>query len=474
MLSPFVEVTVDLLDNVSVLCAYFSVSFWLFAQLPQVIKNHTDKSVEGLSLAFLLCWFSGDFLNLVSCLLNDAMMFQTLLSSYYCLIDLVLAAQYYYYKNMYHNPASKWYHRRHHHHHGNNSNNNHHHPHYRHTPTFTPTAPAMSPRASLRANLDNYYGSIDRKIDTTTAPAPAPRKVEGLFGRSGSTSTARSVAIAASTLVGRVSKAEAAPIASVPHNNSTLFELINFAHAATILFTANIGKLLAWSCTLLYLVSRFPQIYTNYKFKSTAGVSLKLVCFALCGNLFYSFSLLLCRNSTAGGEVSRAFWDAELSYFIGAIGTVASDIFVLCQWCLYDKNRVSTGRSNRLRPRSVGNTPSTTAAAAAVAATTTVANTNITASLPRTIAAAVPGNMSTPIEVAESIKSTLSPSHIKKLNESTPLSPIDFLLDTYVPQLEVQSNKQKLSHTPSRRSSVLREDVLGGNGISDNIYVIEQ
>lgn len=135
------EGTLDFLAKISALSGYLSISFWLFAQIPQVIKNHTDKSVDGFALGFLLCWFGGDFLNLISCLLNDAMAFQILLSGYYCLIDIILALQYYYYKNMYHNPNSKWYH-----------------------PQRRKYKHIHSPRMSLRHNLE-VYGSIDNQIN---------------------------------------------------------------------------------------------------------------------------------------------------------------------------------------------------------------------------------------------------------------------------------------------------------------------
>ncbi|ODQ44592.1 hypothetical protein PICMEDRAFT_24166, partial [Pichia membranifaciens NRRL Y-2026] len=270
------------------LSGYLSISFWLFAQIPQVIKNHTDKSVDGFSLGFLLCWFAGDFLNLVSCLLNDAMAFQILLSGYYCAIDLVLAFQYYYYKRMYHNPESRWYH-----------------------PPRRRGKHARSPRTSLRDNLETY-GSIDTEmmIDQRMLQQQQPQgQRTGVFKKQ----NAGISKLVTSALISGFTKVQGLPIVQ------------------QYIDTELLGKILAWACTALYLVSRIPQIYTNYKLQSTRGISLKLICFALCGNFFYSASLLLSENSTVGGDVSREFWKAELSYLIGAVGTVVFDCSVLVQ-----------------------------------------------------------------------------------------------------------------------------------------------
>lgn len=41
---------------------YLSIAFWLCAQLPQVIKNATLRSCEGLALPFLINWLFGGYL----------------------------------------------------------------------------------------------------------------------------------------------------------------------------------------------------------------------------------------------------------------------------------------------------------------------------------------------------------------------------------------------------------------------------
>lgn len=442
--------TVQLLNNLSGLSGYLSISFWLFAQLPQVIKNHNDKSVEGFSLGFLLCWFAGDFLNLVSCVLNNAMMFQILLSGYYCTIDIILAFQYYYYKNMYHNAESRWYHK----------------PKKRHSKHI------KSPRTSLRDNLETY-GSIDFEISSVkepnhSGPIPTPHdykkspKVKGIFRKKNQNNISKFVTTA---LISSFSKVEGIPIGHVgkeKQNNSIIHKIVTFFMTINKIKT---GKLLAWTCTLLYLISRIPQIITNYKLRSTKGVSIKLIIFALFGNLFYSMSLLLCESSIIGGDKSKDFWESELSYFLGAIGTVLFDFVVVLQWYIYDIRgryiRTKSGKLKFISPKMETNS--------------VLCNSLDNKDKIKSIQIAhnphhqhqhphhhhqhhyhTYTKRSDPIEMSASVKSTLSPNHIKKISESTPLSPMDFLLDDF------------MSHKNTTIGSIISSSQLGRKKKSAN------
>ncbi|WVR05156.1 hypothetical protein IAU60_002168 [Kwoniella sp. DSM 27419] len=76
---------------------YTSIGCWLCAQLPQVVKNASLRSCEGLALPFLCNWLFGDLTNLIGCLLTDQLPFQTYLAMYFCMIDLALVGQYIHY-----------------------------------------------------------------------------------------------------------------------------------------------------------------------------------------------------------------------------------------------------------------------------------------------------------------------------------------------------------------------------------------
>lgn len=108
------------------------------------------------------------------------------------------------------------------------------------------------------------------------------------------------------------------------------------------------GTVLSWTSTVLYLGSRLPQLFKNWRRKSTAGLSPHLFIAAFCGNLFYSSALFT--NPCAwedfeayggGGWVGedgsdRAEWVlAALPFFLGAFGVLGLDASVGVQFLMY-------------------------------------------------------------------------------------------------------------------------------------------
>ena len=74
-----------------------SITAWLFSQLPQLIKNYKNRSVEGLSVLFLLNWLLGDVCNFLGAIMLNQMFFQKAVAAYYVAVDFVLMGQYFWY-----------------------------------------------------------------------------------------------------------------------------------------------------------------------------------------------------------------------------------------------------------------------------------------------------------------------------------------------------------------------------------------
>jgi uncharacterized protein with PQ loop repeat len=53
----------------------------------------------------------------------------------------------------------------------------------------------------------------------------------------------------------------------------------------------NVGETLAWITSSIYIFGRFPQIYKNWKLRSTQGLSIWMFIFTMLGNGFYLFSI---------------------------------------------------------------------------------------------------------------------------------------------------------------------------------------
>ncbi|KAG8483673.1 hypothetical protein CXB51_023464 [Gossypium anomalum] len=66
-------------DQVSFGLGLISVLSWGVAEIPQIITNYKEKSVEGLSLGFLITWIIGDLFNLFGCVLEPATFAKTFL-----------------------------------------------------------------------------------------------------------------------------------------------------------------------------------------------------------------------------------------------------------------------------------------------------------------------------------------------------------------------------------------------------------
>ncbi|CAG8610935.1 33883_t:CDS:2, partial [Racocetra persica] len=99
-------------------------------------------------------------------------------------------------------------------------------------------------------------------------------------------------------------------------------------HAETI------GRIFAWTCTVLYLTSRMPQIWKNHKRKSVEGLSIFMFIFAALGNLTYTLSI----TSNPLAQTSPTYLKESIPYILGSIGTLVFDLTIFLQWC-YWKNR---------------------------------------------------------------------------------------------------------------------------------------
>ncbi|KNC81060.1 hypothetical protein SARC_06602 [Sphaeroforma arctica JP610] len=90
-----------------------------------------------------------------------------------------------------------------------------------------------------------------------------------------------------------------------------------------------IGLVLGWASSVLYVVSRIPQLYKNYVRKSCEGLSVWMFFFGVIGNLTYSLSIFV--KSTEADYLLNS-----LPYIIGSIGTLGFDLTIFLQFFLYN------------------------------------------------------------------------------------------------------------------------------------------
>ncbi|KAM9750862.1 lysosomal amino acid transporter 1 homolog isoform 1-T2 [Menidia menidia] len=92
--------------------------------------------------------------------------------------------------------------------------------------------------------------------------------------------------------------------------------------------------------SVLYLCSRLPQMYTNYKRKSTEGVSYFLFALVILGNTTYGLSVLLKNPDLGQGE--KSYLVHHLPWLIGSLGTLSLDLMISIQFLIYRKAAVQS------------------------------------------------------------------------------------------------------------------------------------
>ncbi|XP_072740375.1 lysosomal amino acid transporter 1 homolog [Ciconia boyciana] len=101
-----------------------------------------------------------------------------------------------------------------------------------------------------------------------------------------------------------------------------------------------IGFTIGSISSVLYLCSRVPQIYTNYKRKSTIGVSYSLFALVMLGNLLYGLSVLLKNPEPGQGEGDYVLH--HLPWLVGSLGVLSLDVVISFQFLAYRRGRPGT------------------------------------------------------------------------------------------------------------------------------------
>lgn len=87
---------------------------------------------------------------------------------------------------------------------------------------------------------------------------------------------------------------------------------------------------LAWISVFIYIIGRLPQIYKNYKSKSTHGLSSSMFILIILGNVFYISSIIVI-------STSPAYIIKNLPWIILICGCTLFDLIILLQCIIYNK-----------------------------------------------------------------------------------------------------------------------------------------
>jgi uncharacterized protein with PQ loop repeat len=358
-----------LLSTVLGVCSILS---WLFAQVPQIIKNFNLRSTSGLSVFFLGEWLLGDVSNLLGSLFTGQATWQVVLATYYCSVDCVLCGQWIWYEYLHHGRTVRrvrWWRKSRGTHNRNVEDG---------SKTQTPNilidgvppqkvikskaiaakgkipGPDLSPAVSgsegsswrpsslfTRPQFASYSSVGSTLTDSPPSdsqPRPIPRLLRTPRAES-PTPSPRTVLYITLLLciVARASPVSAGPLV-----------LSGTPHAKEITTIQWVGGIFSWLSTALYLGSRLPQLLHNASRRSTEGLSPTLFLAAFFGNLFYSSSIVTNPSlwedlppygggGWAGPEGTlRGPWATRaMPFFLGAAGVLLMDAAVGVQFLIY-------------------------------------------------------------------------------------------------------------------------------------------
>ena len=325
-----------------------SIISWLFAQLPQIYKNHKLKSASGLSIFFLAEWLLGDLTNLLGALFTDQAAWQVIIAAYYVTVDVCLLLQYVWYAH-----AKPWRKARlvdygpdQDAHNGSSA------------AVLEGVSPATGSTPSADAQTKSKKEEPPLSLSPSSSKGAEPLQAVNL---SQSSNEKRNVHHSQRTILYHQPSLLPSPrilvlitlicvalTSATPYHSHTMSVTPNVDRSQRASSAEFVGRIFSWTSTALYLLSRLPQIYKNSLRRSTSGLSPTLFIAAFFGNLFYSTSILT--NPLAwdsyppyglhgwvGPEGSnRGTWvGLAAPFWLGAAGVLLMDAIIGLQFLYY-------------------------------------------------------------------------------------------------------------------------------------------
>lgn len=104
------------------------------------------------------------------------------------------------------------------------------------------------------------------------------------------------------------------------------------------------GQIFGYFCTVLYILSRVPQLILNWRRKSTDGLSMLFFLFACLGNVTYVLSIFAYEPKCGGdkcapgesGSIYGRYILVNLSWLLGSLVTLLLDFGVFIQYFMYN------------------------------------------------------------------------------------------------------------------------------------------
>lgn len=291
-------------QSVSGITGSISIACWIIVFAPQIYENFKRKSLEGLSLTFIVLWLAGDVFNVLGAVLQGVLPTMIILAVYYTLADIVLLWQCLAYGD------------------GKNPDLIH----------LSPANPLNEDVLETAMSNEERHNRRRNQGNTTEDLESSTTSIDSSISKS-SSSSSQFQSILINTLMVTLVIASGvigwyiSYIKESKHHSKHPGK-----HNPEELIFDPLAQIFGWLCAFFYLGSRIPQIVLNYERKSCDGISFMFFLFACLGNLTYVISILSI-------DMSWNYLWVNSSWLAGSLGTLGLDFTIFIQFFLYNENK---------------------------------------------------------------------------------------------------------------------------------------
>jgi len=265
-----------------------SILGYMMANFPQLYRNYKNSNAKGLSLLLVCFWVFGDACNVFGCFLTDQLQTQKFAAMYFIFNDMVLLTQTVYYQYI---KPNCW---------------------YLHPYGNLDKQKQMVEIDMKQLNQIDVIKSEDLQIIDSSKDSNNGKQLPVYFLAMIGYSVFSSFTISYTT--------------NIFTGPNRVLQIVNNEN-----FKVQFGRVLGFMSMSLYLLSRFPQLYKNYKHKKVC-VSFIMFGTFVVSSLLYSFSIF-------SYSIDYTFLYAKLPYLLSSFGCTSLDFILFGQYLYYSRFR---------------------------------------------------------------------------------------------------------------------------------------
>lgn len=271
----------ELGNQLSWIFSTISNLLFLFIFIPQLITNYKLKNGEALSLNLIILWIFADIFSIIGAYIKNLSQIIIYVGFYQIIFDVIILSQILY---------------------------------YRHINTYNEISQIINTLNDNSYNEDNESNNL----------LNSENEIEHYFDA-----------------VEYIDKNHSYKYClKFKKNELILFFILLFFTSiffiSYFLFNKSIlGEIISWTCVLLEIFSRIPQIYLNFKRKSVKGLSILSFVIINLSNIIFVLSILILLIDIPNKNLQLEYLINNIQWIIGNLSTFFLDIIIFIQYHNY-------------------------------------------------------------------------------------------------------------------------------------------